>query len=292
MFSYLGISYQTAVSVARLIWVCYHDGEMIWWLFNKKKVGLVLGGGVARGIAHVGVLKVLEENKIPVDFIAATSSGALVGAAYAAGLEIRVIEEIAARISWSRILKVAFFRPGFVTGEGLEDFIVKYVGDIKFSELKIPFSVIATDLRTGDAVVLNEGRVAKAVAASSAVSGLFAPEEIGHHQLVDGGLSDNLPVDIAKQMGADYVIASDVVPSKPIHTMPKDSIQVLGRSLDIFTHKLSIENRKKADILIEPQIDEDVWHLDLHKAKHLISAGEVAAHKVINRIKRDLGLRS
>lgn len=261
---------------------------MSWWIFGKRKLGLVLGGGVARGMAHIGVLKVFEKHKIPIDYIAAVSSGAIVGAAYASGMEIRLIEEIALRISWGRILKITFFRPGFVSGKAIEELLIKYMGDKKFSELKIPLSVVAADIKTGEPVVINQGRVARAVAASSAVPGLIAPEEINNRFLVDGGLGDNLPIDVVKNMGANYVIAVDVVPSKPVRNLPKDPFQMYGRAFDIVMHKLTVEQRKKADILIDPYIEEDIWHLDLHKAKRLIAAGENAANRVIGRIKRKL----
>ena len=107
------------------------------WLLGKRKIGLVLGGGVARGIAHVGVLKVFEKFQIPIHSIAATSSGALVGSAFAAGLEVRLIEEIALRISWGKILKISFFRPGFATGDAIQELIIKYIGDKKFSDLNL-----------------------------------------------------------------------------------------------------------------------------------------------------------
>lgn len=251
---------------------------------------MVLGGGVARGIAHIGVLKVFDKHKIPIDFLVGVSSGAMVGAAYAAGLEMRLIEEIALRIKWGKIVRVTFFRPGFVSTAAIEELIVKYVGDIKFSELKIPTAVVAADIKSGDPVVISSGKVAKAVAASSAVPGIFAPEEIHNHFLVDGGLGDNLPVDVVRKMGANYTIAVDVVPSRPVHSLPKDPFQMYGRAFDIVMHKLSIEQRKKADILIDPHIEEDIWHLDLHKAKRLIAAGENSANRVINRIKRKLGI--
>lgn len=256
------------------------------WPFQKKKVGLVLGGGVARGIAHIGVLKVLDRYKIPIDYISATSSGAIVAAAYAAGMEVRLIEEIALRISWGRILKVTFFRPGFVSGRAIEELLIKYLGDFEFSDLKIPLAILAADIKNGEAVILKEGRVAKAVVASAAVPGIFAPEEINKRFLVDGGLSDNLPVDVVRKMGANFVIAVDVVPSRPFTSLPKDPFQMYGRAFDIVMHKLSEKQREKADILIEPQIAEDIWHLDLHKAKRLIAAGEVAAQQVIGKIKR------
>lgn len=259
---------------------------MFGWPFRKRKLGLVLGGGVARGIAHIGVLRVFEKYKIPVHCIAATSSGALIGAAYAAGMDVRLIEEIALRISWGKLLRISFFRPGFVSTEAIEEFVVKYIGDMKFSELRIPFAATATGLKSGESLILNQGKIAKAIAASAAFPGIFIPVEIKHHIAVDGGIADNLPVDVARKMGADYVVAVDVVPSKPYHTLPKDAFQVFGRSLDLILHKLSIEQRKKADLLIEPQLEEDIWHLDLHKAKRLISVGEAAAHRVIGKLKR------
>lgn len=261
---------------------------MVWWPFKRKKVGLVLSGGIARGIAHIGVLKVLDKYKIPVDCIAAASSGAIVGAAYAAGMEVRLIEEVALRINWGRIIKIAFFRPGFISGEGIKELLIKYIGDVAFSELKIPLAVVGTDLKSGEPVVINQGKVATAVAASAAFPGVFAPEEINQIFMVDGGISNNLPVDAARDMGAEYVIAVDVVPSKPIHYLPRDPYQTFGRALDIVLHKISCGQSVKADVLIEPHMDEDIWHLDLHKAKKLIAAGEATAHRFINRIKRSL----
>ncbi len=258
---------------------------MLNWLFGKKKIGLVLGGGAARGIAHIGVIKVLHKNNIPIHCIAGTSSGAIVGAAYAAGLDPQLIEEIALRISWGKLIKVAFFRPGFISGEAIEEFITKYIGDFDFSELKIPFVAVGTDLKTGEKVVMSEGKIAKAVAASAAFPGVFTPGQIKHHMVTDGGIADNLPVDEVSKMGANYCLAVDAVPSLPFHTLPKDAMQVLGRSLDMILHKVSLEQRKKADILIEPFMEEDIWHLDLNKAKRLISAGEAAAHKVVRQLR-------
>jgi len=247
---------------------------------------LVLGGGMARGIAHIGVLKVLDQYKIPIHCVVGTSSGAMVGAAFASGMEERLIEEIALRISWGRILKMAFFRPGFVSGEAIEELMIKYIGDKMFSELKIPLAVIATDVKTGEPVVIYQGRVAKAVAASSAIPGLVAPAEINHRFLVDGGFSNNLPVNVAKEMGANYTIAVDVIPSKPIRNLPRNPLRMYERAFDIVMHKLSKEQRKKTNILIEPEMEEDIWQLDLHKAKRLISAGEAAAHRIIGKIRR------
>jgi NTE family protein len=266
---------------------------MVWWFFQKrKKVGLVLGGGVARGIAHIGVLKVLKTYKVPIDYIVGTSSGSMIGAAYAAGMDVALIEQVALHIRWGDLLKFTFFRPGLASSEAIEEFVVKYIGEKKFSELAIPFAAVATDLRTGEAVVIDEGRVSKAVSASSTFPGFFAPEEIKGRFLIDGGIAANVPVDAARQMGAEYIIASDVVPSRSVRTVPSDPLQMLGRSLDLFLKKGSDAEARRADVLIELEMEEDIWHLDLHKAKKLVTAGEVAAHRVINKIRRSLRLKS
>jgi len=260
---------------------------MIFKHLKKKKIGLVLGGGVARGIAHIGVLKVIEQYKIPIDFISATSSGSVVGGAYAAGLEVRLIEDIALKINWGSLLKISFFRPGFISSDSIADMVVKYIGDKTFSELNIPLTVVAADIKTGEPYIFHQGRLARAIAASSAVPGIVSPEDVGTHMLVDGGLGDNLPVGIAKKMGANYVIAVDVVPHWPMHHIPTDAFQMYGRAFDIVMHKLTEQQRKEADILIEPRMEEDVWQLDLHKAKKLIEAGEAAAHHALRNLRRE-----
>lgn len=262
------------------------------WLFQKKKVGLVLGGGVARGIAHIGVLKVLLAHQVPIACVVGTSSGSLVGAAYAAGLNIEQIEQIALRIRWNEFFKITFFHPGLLASDTLEDIVNKYLGDLKIADLKIPFAAVATDLRTGEREVIASGRLARAVAASSTFPGFFAPEDMHGKLLIDGGIASNVPVDAAREMGAEYVIASDVVPAHSVKSIPADPLQVLGRSLDLMLKRLSREEALRADALIELSMEEDIWHLDLHKAKKLIEAGEAAAHRMINKIKKDLKLRA
>ena len=210
---------------------------MIWWLFGKRKVGLALGGGVARGIAHIGVLKVLDDSQIPIDFITGTSAGSIVGAAYASGLDVKTIEQIALNIHWAELLKFAFFQPGFISEEAIIDYVIKYIGDYDFSELKIPFAAVATDIRTGEEVVIKEGSVARAVAASSAFPGFFAPADLAGRFLIDGGIAANVPVAAVRGMGAEYVIASNVIPTKPVRTLPRDPLQAFGRSLDLILNK-------------------------------------------------------
>ncbi|OGB90547.1 hypothetical protein A2625_03260 [candidate division WOR-1 bacterium RIFCSPHIGHO2_01_FULL_53_15] len=266
---------------------------MIFWPpWRKPKVGLVLGGGVARGIAHIGVIKALASYKVPIDYIAATSAGALVGAVYAAGLDINLLEEIVQRIKWSDFFRFTLFRPGFTSPAAIEDFVVKYIGDIEFKDLKIPFAAAATDIRTGERVVINSGKVAKAVASSATFPGVFAPGVLEGKYLIDGGIASNVPVDLAREMGADYVIASDVIPETTINVLPGEAMQVLGRALDLVLKKLQREEAGRADTLIELKMEaEDIWHLDLHKARKLIAAGEVAAHRLSRKIRQDLRLK-
>lgn len=253
---------------------------------------MVLGGGVARGIAHIGVLKVLQEKNVPIDYIVGTSSGSFVAAAFASGMDVALIEQIALRIHWGEFFKFSFFRPGLISSQALEDFVIKYIGDLKISELKIPFAAVGTDIKNGGQVVMSEGKIAAAVAASSAFPGFFAPGEYQGRFIIDGGIAANVPVNVAKQMGAGYIIASDVIPRKSVQAVPRDPGQALGRSLDIIFKKLSSEETKLADVLIELEMEEDIWHLDLHKAKKLITAGEVAAHRHSHEISKALKLRS
>lgn len=260
---------------------------MIFGNLKTRKIGLVLGGGVARGLAHIGVLKVIEQYKIPIDYIAATSSGSIIGGAYASGMEPRLIEDIALKINWGSLLRISFFRPGFISGSSISEMIVKYIGNKTFSELKIPLIVVAADIKTGEPYAFHQGRIAPAIAASSSVPGIIAPHEVGTHLLVDGGLADNLPVGVAKEMGANFVIAVDVVPYWPMQRVPSDAFQMYGRAFDIITHKLAENQRKAADLLIEPHLNEDASQLDLAKAKKFIEAGEAAAHQALRNLRRD-----
>ncbi|MBI5399848.1 patatin-like phospholipase family protein [Candidatus Saganbacteria bacterium] len=256
----------------------------MFWL-GRKKIGLALGGGVARGIAHVGVLRVIEESRLPVEYVAATSAGAIIGAVYAAGLSLARIEELALKIRWSKILKLAFFRPGLITSQVIEDLIIEYIGDKDFKELKIPLAVVATDLKTGGPVIIRSGSVARAVSASASFPGLFSPVIYNSQHLIDGGLAYNLPVSVVRELGANFVIASDVIPAIPPHHLPQTPLHVFGRALDILLNKLSFQERKLADILIEPHYSEDIYPFDMHKARKLIAAGEIAAHKALKYVK-------
>ncbi|PKP59421.1 phospholipase [Candidatus Atribacteria bacterium HGW-Atribacteria-1] len=179
---------------------------------KATKIGLVLGSGGARGYAHLGVLKALYEADINIDLVVGTSFGAIVGAAYAAGHNIYDLEKIALETGWIKILKMIDIAPpkGIFAGNKLERFFSVLTQQKHFSELTVPLTLVATDIETGEEVLINKGSVSKAILASSAFPGIFAPVEINNRWLVDGVLINPLPIQTAFDMGADIVIAVDV----------------------------------------------------------------------------------
>ncbi len=182
-------------------------------------VGIALGGGGARGFAHIGVLKVLEREGIFPRLVAGTSMGGVIGAMYAAGLsatqmEAEAVKATSRRADMIRAIDVSVSQTGLVRGARIYDYIAGVIGlETKFSDLRRPLSMVAVDLNTGREVVLHSGRVADAVRATISVPGVFRPVEIGRLRLVDGGMLNNVPVDVVRKMGADVVIAVDVLPS-------------------------------------------------------------------------------
>lgn len=263
---------------------------------SRPKVGLVLGGGGAKGSAHIGVLKYLEENGIPVDYVVGTSMGSIMGGLYAMGYSADELEDLISGIDWSVyikgvvkrqyqpaasrlrsnvLLKVPFgtgeldetmARPllgtlpsAFVSGTNLinlfNSLCVDYQDSMDFSQFPIPFACVATDISTGEEVVLNHGEFARAIRASMAIPGVFAPVEIDGRLLVDGGLVNNFPVDICRRMGADIVIGVEVaseLESNPenLKTLP----QLMNQLMNVVVAKKKIENRKLCDVYIRPDV--------------------------------------
>jgi len=175
-----------------------------------KKIGLALGGGSVRGLAHIGVLKVFEKERIPIDYIAGTSIGALIGASYSSGLSAQRIEQLALTAKLKELIDFTEPKTGFIAGKKIEKYIRKITAHKEFSELDIPLRVVATDLANGEKVVFREGDVAKAVRASISLPGVFSSVKIGKKELIDGGMVDPVPVDVVKKMGADIIIAVDL----------------------------------------------------------------------------------
>lgn len=177
---------------------------------GRMRVGLALGGGVARGMAHIGVLSVLENAGVPIDCVAGTSMGAIIGASYCAGLTVADLKGTAARTGWLQVSRPWLSTGGLITFNKLELWLEANIGDFDVRDLAIPFAAVASDVLSGERIILSEGRLATAIRASSSVPGFAPPVEINGRMLVDGGITDNIPADVARLLGADYVIGVDV----------------------------------------------------------------------------------
>lgn len=183
----------------------------------KQPLAVVLGSGAARGLAHIGVLEVLEKHRLKPDLIVGSSMGAMIGGAYAAGLAPNQIAEIACRTNWKKVVQILFpkrfRRDGLLDGDRVEEFLISLLGEENIEDLPVRFACVATDLLTGEEIVLNSGSLINAIRASISFPFLFQPVKIGQNYLIDGGVVNPVPVSVARQMGAQVVIASNVTPS-------------------------------------------------------------------------------
>lgn len=247
---------------------------------GRLKVGLALGGGIARGIAHIGVLSELERAGVPIDCIAGTSIGALIGASYCAGLTVDDLRDIAARTGWWQVSRPFLSGGGFVTFKQLEQWIEDNVGEFDVSDLAIPFAAVASDLVTGERVVLSNGRLCTAIRASCSVPGFVPPVEIGDRILVDGGITDNIPADVARLLGADYVIGVDIfMPALRPRLGPLSqgiaAIETLVRHAG--------KGSQECDCLIVPEM-ERLSYFKFSEYKRLIALGEEATRRALPSI--------
>ncbi len=246
-------------------------------------LGLVLGGGAAWGFAHLGVIEVLEEHRIKPDFIAGTSVGAVVGAMLAAGVSVAEMKKTASRVSWFKLSRLTVPRLGMLDASGIEDFLERHIGKNRlFSELETPLKVVATDIKNGEEVVFDSGRVASAVRASASIPIMFAPYDLQGTWLLDGGLVNNLPVDVAKASGCSRVIAVELIHSFSHHN-PQNLAEVALLSFNIMLRYSTMSRAKSADVLIKPDVD-DVSPADLSDAKALIENGRQAALMQLDKI--------
>ncbi len=242
----------------------------------RKKVGLALGGGVAKGLAHIGVIKALLQIGVPIDCVAGTSSGSIVGALAAAAISPERMEAITRAARWRDLVKPVIPRLGLLDASRLEALLVSILGDRRIEDLALPFAAVATDIATGEEVVLRSGPVAPAVRASCSVPGFFTPLELGGRLLVDGGVVDNVPVGVTRSLGADYVIAVDLTGRLDATPFNRNILGVLLRSYEIMLHEKRAVEVKGADILIRPRL-EKLGSVNLEAADAYIRAGWDAA---------------
>lgn len=287
---------------------------------GRPRIGLALAGGGGKGWAHIGVLKVLEELHVPIDCIAGTSAGSIVGGVYASGTPVDEMEEVILHSDWERLFQDSPPRQDEAFGRKFEDLrglwdlelgvgkggiklpsgifagqevnallrrlTVRAVGAKTFDDLEIPFRAVATDLKTGDIVVLDHGELATAMRASMAVPGAFTPEPVEGRLLVDGGLRQNLPVQTVRSMGADVIIAVDLGEVEPTEAQLANPLGVANQMISIFINlnvRASRETLTSRDVLITPQVQK-FSSSDFAKGAELIPIGETAAHKASDRL--------
>jgi NTE family protein len=226
--------------------------------YMKKKIGLALGSGGIKGMAHIGVLKTLEKNNIPIDFIAGSSIGAWIGAHYALHKDIKRLEEVTVGSKWEKLL--ALIEPtlggGIMKGAKMEVLLAEWLEESNFSDTQIPLKIVATDLRSGDEVLFDSGPLASAIRASISVPSFFRPMEYQGKVLVDGGLVNPVPDNIVKHMGADIVIAVNINSFKSNGLELAKNVSVANvtyRSFQLLRHYLAQYTMNDADIIIEPQ---------------------------------------
>ncbi len=253
---------------------------------HRKKIGLALSGGAVLGIAHLGAIKVLEEHHIPIDMIAGTSAGSLVGAFLAAGYSSDEMFDLVKTLSWGKISKVTLPRMGLLNSKLLGRFVDTMLGRIDIPQLPKPYAAVAVDLTSGRQVVLRDGSVSEAVRASCCIPGVFTPVIRGDQVLVDGGVLNFLPEDVVRQMGADYVIAVKLKPGLAHERRPDNIIQVLMNSFQLAIAQIA-EHAPDGDVTIMPDLSGLNPH-DFHQADTLYRRGYDAATAVIQKIEANL----
>jgi NTE family protein len=251
---------------------------------SRHKVGLALCGGVAYGVAQIGVLRALEKAGIRIDCLAGTSAGAIIASAYASGLPVSRIEEIGIHTSWGDLFSFRPSRKGLVSSGPIEEYIRKYLKVDNFEQLKKPLAVVATDICSGEEVIFTRGRLDKAVRASCSIPGIYSPVELAGRQLVDGGMAENVPVKALKSLGADVVIAVNLFGHQQVFPPASNVFQILMRVWYFFVREEKAF-REEADVVLEP--DMRMFDLfDFSQGKAIIAAGEKEARGRLGKIKQ------
>jgi len=253
---------------------------------KPPKIALALGGGAAKGFAHVGVIKVLEANGIVPDLVVGTSAGSVVGALYAGGYGGYELQKIAFKLDESSVGDFTLPDRGFVKGELLQDFINKSLSNRPIERLNKSFAAVATDLGTGEMVVFQRGNTGMAVRASSSVPGVFRPVLINHREYVDGGLVSPVPVKVARSLGADIVIAVDIS-AKPRYAKTDGLVNILLQTYAIMGHSMGKQELAAADVVIQPKIGA-IGSADFEQKHWAILEGERAAQEALPLIRNRL----
>ncbi|MBN1872553.1 MAG: patatin-like phospholipase family protein [Candidatus Omnitrophica bacterium] len=258
--------------------------------FQKKRSALVLGGGSARGLAHIGVLKILQRENINFDLVVGTSIGAFIGAFYALGEDIRKAETMSASFNPRENLDIMIPPTmGLIKGDRIYKVIKDFVGEKQFSDTKIPMVIVSTDIEKGEEVIFTNGSLADAIRVSCSYPGIFAPKRINNRLLVDGAIMNNVPVSVARKLGADLVLAVDVGYCVQVSSI-KSIFGVILQAFQITGEALSQYQVMHADIAIRPDLGA-INQLDFDSGKLAIEKGEIAALEKIKEIKKKIGSR-
>ncbi len=253
----------------------------------RPGIGIALGGGFARGFAHLGVLQVLEQNRIPISCIAGTSVGSILGAAYASGAPLARIIATCRTLKFRDIGRWSVSRLGLASNHRLGDLIERVFDSQNFDDLRIPLAVVATDLNTGEPVVLTHGNLVDAIRASCAFPGLFEPVNIGTRCLADGGLVAPVPTVATRSLGAEFVLGVSVGIQDGHRGSPSNVFQVVARAVSAAQkHQLEAWERH-ADLAIRPDVQSLAWD-DFHRADEAIEAGATVAYRALPRIEKFL----
>jgi NTE family protein len=254
---------------------------------GRLRVGLALSGGAARGISHVGVLRALVENNIPIDAIAGASAGSLIGGCFAAGLPVERLEEMALTFRWRHTARLSFSRLGLQSNARMETFLRAQLPVTRFEDLKIPFAAMVTDLRKGELMVFRDtGDVPFAIRASCCIPFFYAPvEDEEGRLLIDGGIVQNLPISQTRALGADIVIAVDVnFDGVRFFEKPRTALGVLAHTFIAVERVVSNQERADADVLIVPKVGHIRWD-QTRRTKELIQCGYEAGLQAIDTIR-------
>ncbi len=252
--------------------------------FARPKIGIAFGGGFARGIAHIGSLKVLEEEGIPVDYIAGTSVGAIIGAAYASGVSAKELSEIALMVRFKHFARWTVSRFGLCNNDRIETLLQRMLKVHTFEEMKIPLAIAATEFTTGEAAVFTTGSVIPAVRASCAYPGMFLPVEVEGKTYVDGMLAWLVPTTPLKQMGANRVIGLYINANWVKVRAPRHLFDVIGQCFSIAQERMSDSWKRDADLVIEPNVDGFEYDC-FDRAKELMLIGENSMRKALPKIR-------
>lgn len=255
---------------------------------HHKSVGLALGGGVVRGLAHIGVITVLEEAGIKIDYMAGTSAGSIIAVLYAAGIHAQELREFALNFHWWQIARPVLPWRGLVSFNRLGSFLEKRIGNVRFEELRIPCSVVASDIETGERVTISSGPVIPAVQASCSLPGLVEPVKLNGRLLCDGGVTDILPVAALREMGAEYTIGVDIFTFKLRRYL--GPLGYLWAGLEILFERAG-GGIDFADCIIAPELQGETY-INFNKRNRLFELGRAAAIKKLDCVMDETGRKN